>query len=67
MNENYPNSNRILKLIILLHITHSALYKHFEDAYNTDEPHPQKWYNEYIKIENSDLCPELRKLKSLGG
>jgi hypothetical protein len=31
------------------------LYKHFDEAFKATEKHPQKWYDNYVNIESSDL------------
>ena len=47
-----------LRYIVEKQIPYFKLYKHFSDAYNATENHPQIWYNKYVRIENSDLCDE---------
>lgn len=44
-----------LKCIIKHKIPYSKLYEHFCKAHEAKEMHPQKWYDEYVNIENSNL------------
>lgn len=50
-----PLSTKDLKCIIERGISYSELYKHFCKAYESQEMHPQKWYDDFVKIENSNL------------
>ena len=61
--DNYVNGMKIIPLgtndlrtIINEQIPYSKLYKHFAEAYESQEAHPQKWYDNFVCIENSDLC-----------
>ena len=60
-----PIQTEDLKLILRFHITYAALYAHFQKAYESEEPHAKTWYDNYVKIENSGLCPEVSKLRSI--
>lgn len=51
-----PLCTNDLRYIVDKQIPYSKLYKHFSNAHNAQEMHPQKWYDEYVSIENSDLC-----------
>ena len=44
-----------LRCIVVHKIPYSKLYKHFCKAYDSHEEHPQKWYDEYVSLENSNL------------
>lgn len=50
-----PLCTNDLRCIIENKITYSQLYKHFCLAHESQEMHPQKWYDEYVCIENSNL------------
>lgn len=50
-----PLNTDDLRCIIEKQISYALLYKHFCAAYNSQEMHPQKWYNENVHIENSNL------------
>jgi hypothetical protein len=50
-----PLCTNDLRCIIEKKISYAQLYKHFCIAYESQEMHPQKWYNEYVSIENSNL------------
>lgn len=60
-----PIQTEDLKLILRFHITYAALYAHFQKAYESVERYAGVWYDKYVKIENSDLCPEVRRLGSI--
>lgn len=50
-----PLCTNDLRCIIEHQIPYAKLYKHFCKAYESKEMHPQKWYDEYVSIENSNL------------
>lgn len=50
-----PLCTNDLRCIIEHKIPYSKLYKHFCKAYDSQEMHPQKWYDECVSIENSNL------------
>ena len=50
-----PLCTNDLRCIIEKKISYAQLYKHFCIAYESQEMHPQKWYDEYVCIENSNL------------
>ena len=50
-----PLCTNDLRCIIEHNIPYSKLYKHFCKAYDSTEMHPQKWYDEFVSIEKSDL------------
>ena len=50
-----PLSTKDLRCIIENKISYSKLYKHFCKAHEAAEMHPQKWYDNYVNIENSNL------------
>lgn len=61
-SDNYVNGMKIMPLstndlryIVDKQIPYSKLYKHFSKAYDAQEMHPKKWYDDYVSIENSDL------------
>ena len=61
-SDNYVTGMKIMPLctndlryIVDKQIPYSKLYKHFSKAFNAQEMHPQKWYDEYVSIKNSDL------------
>lgn len=60
-----PIQTEDLKLILRFHITYAALYTHFQKAYESEERHAGVWYNKFVKIENSELCPAVRKLEHI--
>lgn len=47
-----PLSTKDLRTIIAFKIQYKVLYKHFEKAYQNAGGHPQRWYDEYVNIEN---------------
>ena len=51
------NNNQIESKEENIRINHlyikDELYNHFEQAFQSEEIHPQKWYNEYVVINNS--------------
>lgn len=49
-----PLSTRDLKEIIRQGIRYEDLYRHFETAYEANERHPQKWYDNYVCITGTD-------------
>lgn len=49
-----PLSTRDLKEIIRQGIKYEDLYRHFETAYEANERHPQKWYDNYVCITGTD-------------
>ena len=56
-----PISTKDLRTIVKREITYSKLYKHFENAFSSQENNPQKWYNEHVDIGNLfyDSCSSL--------
>ena len=48
-----PLSTEDLRTIVQCDIPYCELYNHFEHAFQSTEIHPQKWYNEYVDINNS--------------
>ena len=54
-----PLCTNDLRCIIEKNISYAQLYKHFCKAYESQEMHPQKWYDEYVCIENSNLFYKL--------
>lgn len=50
-----PLCTNDLRCIIEHQIPYAKLYKHFCEAYDSQEMHPQKWYDEFVSIENSNL------------
>lgn len=50
-----PLDTNDLRAIIRYHIPYHKLYKHFDEAFKATEKHPQKWYDNYVNIESSDL------------
>ncbi|SHJ55526.1 AlwI restriction endonuclease [Fibrobacter sp. UWP2] len=50
-----PLSTEDLKNIIEYNITYSYLYQYFADAHKSNEFHPQKWYDNCIKIKNAQI------------
>lgn len=56
-----PISTNDLRLIIQNGIKYPALYKHFDRAFNTDVPHPKKWYDGYVSLENLQSGSEYSK------
>lgn len=54
-----PLCTNDLRCIIEKNISYAQLYKHFYKAYESQEMHPQKWYDEYVCIENSNLFYKL--------
>lgn len=51
-----PISTADLRYIISHKINYDSLYNHFEIAYQTNEPHPIKWYENCIMLERSGLA-----------
>ena len=51
-----PLGTNDLRTIIDEKIPYSKLYKHFSNAYESQEQHPMKWYDDYVCLRNSDLC-----------
>lgn len=47
-----PISTNDLRTIVKWDIPYSELYDHFEKAFQAEEIHPQRWYDEYVNIEN---------------
>lgn len=43
-----------IKEIIRQGIRYEDLYRHFETAYEANERHPQKWYDNYVCITGTD-------------
>ncbi len=56
-----PLCTNDLRCIIEKNISYAQLYKHFCIAYESQEMHPQKWYNKYVCIENSNLFYNLEE------
>ncbi len=56
-----PLCTNDLRCIIEKNISYAQLYKHFCIAYESQEMHPQKWYDEYVCIENSNLFYKLEE------
>ena len=54
-----PLCTNDLRCIVKYKIPYSKLYKHFCKAYDSQEMHPQKWYDEFVSIENSNLFYQL--------
>lgn len=50
-----PLCTNDLRCIIEHQIPYAKLYKHFCNAYESPEMHPQKWYDKFVSIENSNL------------
>ena len=50
-----PLCTNDLRCIVEYKISYSKLYKHFCKAHDAQEMHPQKWYDDYVSIENSNL------------
>lgn len=48
-----PLCTNDLRCIIENKITYSQLYKHFCLAHESQEMHPQKWYDEYVSVNKS--------------
>lgn len=48
-----------LRCIIENNISYSQLYKHFCLAHESQEMHPQKWYDEYVCVENVNRFYEV--------
>lgn len=48
-----PLSTDDLRAIVKWDIPYAELYDHFEQAFQSDETHPQRWYEEYVDINNS--------------
>ena len=57
-----PLCTKDLRCIIENNITYAQLYKYFCMAYNSEELHPRKWYDEYVCIENSNLFYKLDEI-----
>lgn len=56
-NDKYVDGMKIIPLdtkdlaeIINRSITYSTLYNHFQKAYEAEERHPKKWYDNYVTI-----------------
>lgn len=47
-----PLCTKDLKLILKYNLTYDDLYEFFEKAYEANERHPQKWYDNYVNIES---------------
>lgn len=47
-----PLCTKDLKLILKYNLTYDELYEFFEKAYEANERHPQKWYDNYVSIES---------------
>lgn len=47
-----PLCTNDLRTIIDEQIPYTKLYNHFSDAYNSEEQHPMKWYNDYVCLGN---------------
>ena len=47
-----PLSTEDLRTIVRNDLTYSELYVHFEQAFQSKENHPQKWYDEYVNLDN---------------
>lgn len=47
-----PLSTEDLRTIVRNDMTYSELYVHFEQAFQAKENHPQKWYDEYVNLDN---------------
>ena len=56
-----PLSTNDLRYIIEKRISYSQLYKHFCLAHDSHEMHPQKWYDNYVSIENSNLFYKIEE------
>lgn len=54
-----------LKLIISYHLKYNVLYAHFQKAYDAKEMFGPDWYSKYVKLENSNLCLDKRKLHNI--
>ncbi|MBQ6236981.1 MAG: AlwI family type II restriction endonuclease [Bacteroidales bacterium] len=55
-----PLSTNDLRTIVKWDIPYTELYYHFEKAYESTEFHPQKWYDEFVKIDKIyDHTPSL--------
>lgn len=70
-SNNYVDSLKIiplctkdLKLILKYSLSYDELYELFEKAYEANERHPQKWYDNYVSIESAYEA-KLRKNKHL--
>ena len=50
-----PLCTNDLRCIVRYRIPYSMLYVHFCKAYDAQETHPQKWYDDYVNISNSNL------------
>lgn len=50
-----PLCTNDLRKIIEKQISYNQLYKHFNEAHNSQEMHPQKWYENFVNIENTYL------------
>lgn len=59
-----PIETEDLKSIVKYHLTYTMLYVHFQKAYDSEEMDAQTWYEKYVSIEYSELCPK-RKLKRI--
>lgn len=49
-----PLETSDLRRMLECSIPYKKLYKHFDNAYNSNQGHPKKWYEDHVKIENSD-------------
>ena len=47
-----PISTKDLRTIVQWEISYSDLYSHFEQAFESSEKHPQKWYDEFVEVDN---------------
>ncbi len=45
-----PIDTRDLREIINKNMSYSSLYNHFNKAFEEEEPHPQKWYDKFVKL-----------------
>ena len=70
-SNNYVDSLKIiplctkdLKLILKYSLSYDELYELFEKAYEANERHPQRWYDNYVSIESAYEA-RLRKNKPL--
>ncbi len=50
-----PISTADLREIISHNIHYNEIYNHFDLAYKAIEKHPKKWYDNFVKVENSNL------------
>ena len=61
-----PLCTNDLRCIVEHKISYSKLYKHFCKAHDAQEMHPQKWYDDYVSIENSNLYYKYEEQYPLG-